>query len=72
MAVIQANTNIRLLNMGEDNAPISLQVNALTKSNVQNAIKKIQLHARKQNTDTDGAGGITDRRVNADSPFARY
>ena len=72
VAVIQANTNIRLLNMGEDNAPMSLQVNALTKSNVQNAIKKIQLHARKQNTDTDGAGGITDRRVNADSPFARY
>lgn len=72
VAVITANSNIRLLNMGEDNTPMSKQLNMLTKNNVQNAVKKIQLHARRQHADTDNAGGITDRRVNVDQPFARY
>ena len=71
VSVIQANTNLRILNTGEDNTPMSVQLNALTKDNVANAVKKIQLDARKQHS-SDSQGGIADRRVNMDSPFERY
>lgn len=72
VAVIQANTNVRIANTGEDNLPMQPQVQQLTKRNVENAVKKIQLHARRQHADTDNAGSIKDRRVNATEPFARY
>lgn len=71
VSVIQANTNLRILNTGEDNTPMSTQLNALTKDNVANAVKKIQLDARKQHS-SDSQGGIADRRVNMNSPFERY
>lgn len=71
VSVIQANTNLRILNTGEDNNPMSVQLNALTKDNVANAVKKVQLDARKQHS-SDSQGGIADRRVNMDSPFERY
>ena len=71
VSVIQANTNLRILNTGEDNTPMSTQLNVLTKDNVANAVKKIQLDARKQHS-SDSQGGIADRRVNMDSPFERY
>jgi hypothetical protein len=71
VSVIQANTNLRILNTGEDNTPMSKQLNVLTKDNVANAVKKIQLDARKQHS-SDSQGGIADRRVNMDSPFERY
>jgi len=71
VSVIQANTNLRILNTGEDNTPMSVQLNTLTRDNVANAVKKIQLDARKQHS-SDSQGGIADRRVNMDSPFERY
>ncbi len=71
VSVIQANTNLRILNTGEDNSPMSTQLNALTRDNVSNAVKKIQLDARKQHS-SDSEGSIVDRRVNMDTPFERY
>ena len=71
VAVIQANTKMRTLNTGEDGQFMSPQLHALTKDNVTQAIKKIQLDARQQHTSpsTIAAG---DRRLNPDAPFERF
>jgi hypothetical protein len=71
VAVIVANKNVRTLNTGEDNTPMVPQLNLVTKSNVQNAVKKIQLHARNQHT-IEPTSQLTDRRVNPNEPFERF
>jgi hypothetical protein len=47
VAVLQANSRMRTLNTGDDGLPMSPQLHNLTKDNVQNAVKKIQLDARR-------------------------
>ena len=71
VAVIQANSRMRTLNTGEDGLPMSPQLNALTKDNVTQAIKKIQLDARQQHT-SPSTTTVGDRRLNPDAPFERY
>lgn len=71
VAVIQANSRMRTLNTGEDGLPMSPQLNALTKDNVTQAIKKIQLDARQQHT-SPPTTALGDRRLNPDAPFERF
>jgi hypothetical protein len=71
VAVIQANTRMRTLNTGEDGQYMSPQLHALTRDNVTQAIKKIQLDARQQHT-SPPTTDIADRRLNPDAPLERY
>jgi len=71
VAVIQANSRMRTLNTGEDGLPMSPQLNALTKDNVTQAIKKIQLDARQQHA-SPSTTAVGDRRLNPDAPFERF
>ncbi len=71
VAVIQANTRMRTLNTGEDGQYMSPQLHALTRDNVTQAIKKIQLDARQQHT-SPSTTAVGDRRLNSDAPFERF
>ena len=77
VAMLQANSNMRVLNTGTDGNPMSPQLNTLTKNNASKAIKNIQLHARQQHLQPKLSSATTDKsfidkRVNFGEPLQRY